>query len=272
MPFNHFDFISPIYDRFGRFDRAHPLLELLEFPPGGQSFSEALRGMPRVQRAGTQDEQSFSEALRGMPRVQRAGTQDEQSFSEALRGMPRVQRAGTQDEQSFSEALRGMPRVQRAGTQDELIILDIGGGTGRIAQELTGDDRHVVVIDLSTGMLKKVYGKPGLSPLLADAAALPFQTGSVQRVLIVDALHHIKRQPESIHELCRLLEPGGVGVVVEPDTRVFLVKLIVLMEAILLMGSHFLKGDELLGLFKNETGGATLSAWRGNLLLQFRKK
>jgi demethylmenaquinone methyltransferase/2-methoxy-6-polyprenyl-1,4-benzoquinol methylase len=186
MPFNHFDIISPIYERFGHFDRSHPLLALLELPDKG-------------------------------------------------------------------------------------VIMDIGGGTGRVARVLSDSGCQVVVVDVSAGMLTRVHGNSGLIPLMADAAALPIQTGSVQRVLIVDALHHIKRQPETIRELCRLLEPGGVGVVVEPDTRVFLVKLIVIMEFILLMGSHFLTAPELLGLFDGEAGKATISAWQGNLLLQFRK-
>ena len=186
MPFNHFDFISPIYDRFGRFDRAHPMLTLLDMPTDG-------------------------------------------------------------------------------------LMVDIGGGTGRVAQVLADTGCQVVVVDVSAGMLKRVHGKPGLIPLMADAAALPFRSGSVSRVLIVDALHHIKRQPETIQELCRLLEQGGVGVVVEPDTSVFAVKLIVIMEFVLMMGSHFLKAPELLALFTNEPGKATISAWRGNLLLQFRK-
>ncbi len=186
MPINHFDIISPIYDRFGHFDRSHPLLELLELP-------------------------------------------------------------------------------------SKTLLVDIGGGTGRVAQVLGDLGCRVIVVDVSTGMLKRVMGKTGLIPLMADAAELPIQPGSVDRILIVDALHHIKRQPETIRELCRLLKPGGVGVVVEPDTRVFLVKLIVLMEFVLLMGSHFLKAHELLALFEGEAGKATLSAWRGNLLLQFRK-
>jgi ubiquinone/menaquinone biosynthesis C-methylase UbiE len=186
MPFNHFDIISPIYGRFGRFDRSHPLLKLLELPAKG-------------------------------------------------------------------------------------VVVDIGGGTGRIAQALTGKNRQVVVVDLSAGMLKRVQVTTGLIALMADAAELPFKSGSVSRVLIVDALHHIKQQRETIRELCRLLEPGGAGVVVEPDTNIFAVKLIRLMELVLLMGSHFLTGPELQALFAGENGKTSLSRWRGNLLLQFKK-
>ena len=129
----------------------------------------------------------------------------------------------------------------------------------------------MVVVDVSAGMLKRALGKPGLIPLMADAAALPFRSGSVNRVLIVDALHHIQKQSETIRELCRLLEPGGVGVVVEPDTSVFAVKLIRIMEWVLLMGSHFLKDNELQALFASESGETSLTAWRGNLMLKFVK-
>jgi ubiquinone/menaquinone biosynthesis C-methylase UbiE len=186
MPINHFDIISPIYERFGRFDRTHPMLKMLELPVKG-------------------------------------------------------------------------------------LVVDIGGGTGRVAQSIAESGCQVVVVDVSVGMLKRALGKPGLIPLMADAAALPFRSGSVSRVLIVDALHHIRKQRETIRELCRLLEPGGVGVVVEPDTSVFAVKLIRIIEWVLLMGSHFLKDTELQALFAGENGQTASTAWRGNLMLKFTK-
>ncbi len=186
MPINHFDIISPIYERFGRFDRTHPMIKLLDLPVKG-------------------------------------------------------------------------------------LVVDIGGGTGRVAQSIAENGCPVIVVDVSAGMLTRVHGKPGLIPLMADAAALPFRSGSVSRVLIVDALHHIRKQRETIRELCRLLEPGGVGVVVEPDTSVFVVKLIRIMELVLLMGSHFLKDTELRTLFAGESGLTSLTAWRGNLMLTFVK-
>lgn len=172
----------------------------------------------------------------------------------------------------FGNFDRSHPMLDLLELPDRGLVVDIGGGTGRVACAIAEDGLPVVVVDVSAGMLKRALGKPGLMPLMADAAALPFRSGSVSRVLIVDALHHIRQQSETIRELCRLLEPGGVGVVVEPDISVFAVKLIRLMELVLLMGSHFLKDTELQALFAGESGETSMTAWRGNLMLQFKKE
>lgn len=186
MPLNHFDIISSFYDRWGRFEKSHPLYKLIDLPANG-------------------------------------------------------------------------------------IILDIGGGTGRVASILTGSDRWVVVMDISSGMLRKARNKTGLLPLMADAAVIPLKTGSVDRVIIVDALHHIKRQRETIQEFCRLLKPAGVGVVVEPDVHSLFVKLIIIMEFLLMMGSHFLNEHDLLKLFVGEPGSTVINVWRGNLIVRYLK-
>jgi len=48
----------------------------------------------------------------------------------------------------------------------------------------------------------------------------------------------------------RVLAPGGMIVVQEPDVRRFLVKLVALAEKIAFMRSHFLSPDKIAGLFK----------------------
>jgi demethylmenaquinone methyltransferase/2-methoxy-6-polyprenyl-1,4-benzoquinol methylase len=46
-----------------------------------------------------------------------------------------------------------------------------------------------------------------------------------------------------------VLKPGGRIVIEEPDIRTFAVKLIAIGETLLLMGSHFLKPDQIAALF-----------------------
>jgi hypothetical protein len=48
----------------------------------------------------------------------------------------------------------------------------------------------------------------------------------------------------------RVLKPGGVLVIEEPDIRTFGVKLIAIAEKLLLMRSHFLAPDEIVKLFE----------------------
>jgi ubiquinone/menaquinone biosynthesis C-methylase UbiE len=65
----------------------------------------------------------------------------------------------------------------------------------------------------------------------------------------VDALHHVVHHADSAREMFRVLKPGGLLVIEEPDIRTFGVKLIALAEKLLLMRSHFLSPDQIVELF-----------------------
>jgi demethylmenaquinone methyltransferase/2-methoxy-6-polyprenyl-1,4-benzoquinol methylase len=81
---------------------------------------------------------------------------------------------------------------------------------------------------------------------------------------MVDALHHVINHTDSMREMYRVLKPGGVLVVEEPDIRTFGVKLIAIAEKLLLMRSHFLKPDAIMKLIdagEKETRSADGTAW-----------
>lgn len=124
-------------------------------------------------------------------------------------------------------------------------ILDAGGGTGRLSQFLTREDNLVFVLDSSFLMLLEASKKSGLHQVCSTTEALPFSAESFDRILIVDALHHVVDQQETVSQLINLLKPGGKLIIEEPDIRKFPVKLIALGEKILLMRSHFLDADEI---------------------------
>jgi ubiquinone/menaquinone biosynthesis C-methylase UbiE len=125
------------------------------------------------------------------------------------------------------------------------VILDAGGGTGRVARYLGEKGGHVVVADISLPMLQEASKKTGLSPICSKAEALPFANESIDRIFMVDALHHVVDQAGTIHEFYRVLKSGGKIVVEEPDIRTFGVKLIALMEKLAFMSSHFLSPEEI---------------------------
>jgi demethylmenaquinone methyltransferase/2-methoxy-6-polyprenyl-1,4-benzoquinol methylase len=122
-------------------------------------------------------------------------------------------------------------------------VLDAAGGTGRIAQTLLSGAGQLVVADGSLRMLSETRGKPGLQAVGALAERLPFRDGAFERVLMVDALHHVDGQQAVLAELWRLVAPGGRLVVEEPDIRRPAVKLIALTERLALMHSRFVSAE-----------------------------
>jgi demethylmenaquinone methyltransferase/2-methoxy-6-polyprenyl-1,4-benzoquinol methylase len=128
-------------------------------------------------------------------------------------------------------------------------LLDAGGGTGRVAEVLRGMASQIVVADASFSMLRQAAEKDGMQTVGAHAEALPFPDNSFERILMVDAFHHLIDQPAAAGELWRALKPGGTLVIEEPDIRKWPVKVVALAEKIALMRSHFRSPDRILNLF-----------------------
>lgn len=129
-------------------------------------------------------------------------------------------------------------------------LLDAGGGTGRVAQFMSNKANPIVVVDLSYKMLAEARQKGSLNPVCSHTETLPFPDETFARVIMVDALHHVCNQRQTVNELWRVLEPGGCIVIEEPDIRTFKVKLIAIGEKIALMRSHFLSPLRIADLFQ----------------------
>ena len=129
-------------------------------------------------------------------------------------------------------------------------LLDAGGGTGRVASAIRDLVDEVIVADVSLGMLKEAPLST-LRPVCTGSESLPFADNSFERVIMVDALHHVIDHAHTAREMFRVLKPGGVLVIEEPDIRTFGVKLIAIAEKLLLMRSHFLAPAEILKLFSS---------------------
>jgi ubiquinone/menaquinone biosynthesis C-methylase UbiE len=130
--------------------------------------------------------------------------------------------------------------IETANLPAQGVVLDVGGGTGRIAAALADLAPMVVVADLSFGMLLQARNKGELETVCSYSEELPFANGAFDRVIMVDALHHVHDQRLTASELWRVVKDGGRIIIEEPDIRRFSVKLVALAEKLALMRSHFL--------------------------------
>ena len=129
---------------------------------------------------------------------------------------------------------------------------------------MSGKASQVVVADLSCKMLIEARQKDGLQPVCSHTEKLPFPDGTFARIIMVDALHHVCDQRETVDELWRTLQPGGRLVIEEPDLRVFAVKLIALGEKLALMRSHFLSPLRIAELFDYTNARVRLETGNSN--------
>jgi demethylmenaquinone methyltransferase/2-methoxy-6-polyprenyl-1,4-benzoquinol methylase len=135
------------------------------------------------------------------------------------------------------------PLAKALNLPSDGLLLDVGGGTGRVSRLLASWVGGVAVCDASRRMLARARST-GLNAVQGSAEGLPFREGAFARVLVVDALHHFRRQRDALSELVRVLAPGGRLLVSEPDIAHAEVRLISLAERLALMDSHFLPPAE----------------------------
>ena len=150
-------------------------------------------------------------------------------------------------------------------------LLDAGGGTGRVASLLREYAGDVVIADPSFGMLAQA-DQTRLKLACSNSESLPFSDDSFERIIMVDALHHVVSQVETAREMYRVLKPGGRLVIEEPDIRKFGVKLIAMAEKLLLMRSHFLSPQRIVELFSFDSAKANVHAVDGNAWVVIEKQ
>lgn len=138
------------------------------------------------------------------------------------------------------------------------IILDIGGGTGYLASKVAPLASKVVVVDISANMLKRAVKYPEVETCKSNAENIPFKDEHFDKIICVDALHHIKKIEECASEMHRLIKPGGRVVIMEFHIKSFTSRLIWLFEKMFVDNSRFVKPDELIDIMsKNGFEGTT---------------
>ena len=148
-------------------------------------------------------------------------------------------------------------------------LLDAGGGTGRVTHALSGGAAARVVVDVSMGMLRQASKKAGLQITLAATEELPFADETFDRIIMIDALHHVENHAVTTSELWRVLKQGGRLVIEEPDIRVLATKFVALAEKLALMRSHFVSPPEIARLFShpNSRTEITKEGWNSWIII-----
>ena len=127
-------------------------------------------------------------------------------------------------------------------------MLDVGGGTGRVAQFFLGKVARICILDPSPKMLAEGRRK-GICITQGEAEEIPFPAEAFDRIIMIDAFHHLRDQAAAAGELARVLSRGGRLVIEEPDIASPAVKMVALGEKLLLMRSHFRTPEEVSSLF-----------------------
>jgi ubiquinone/menaquinone biosynthesis C-methylase UbiE len=99
-------------------------------------------------------------------------------------------------------------------------VLDAGMGPGRLLEELDRRGFEVSGGDVSDEMVARARERvPTAASRLvrADLEALPFPDESFDAVVATGVLEYVPDLPQALHELARVLRPGGVAVVSAPN-------------------------------------------------------
>ncbi|MFF0730214.1 class I SAM-dependent methyltransferase [Streptomyces chartreusis] len=115
--------------------------------------------------------------------------------------------------------------VAELGLREGARVLDAGCGTGRALpplREAVGPSGVVLGADLTPAMLEAAVraGRDADGQLLlADVAALPVRSESLDAVFAAGLIAHLPNPAENLRELARVMRPGGTLALFHPIGR-----------------------------------------------------
>ena len=123
--------------------------------------------------------------------------------------------------QFFGEGVRDAA-IRAAEISTGSVVADVGTGTGFLAEAALVAGAHVIGVDSSDGMLAEVrnrFAGQAFETRAGDVESLPLQTGEADVVLANMVLHHAPDPALAIHEMARVLKPGGRLIITDADSH-----------------------------------------------------
>lgn len=111
------------------------------------------------------------------------------------------------------EFLRTQELLRRFLPAPPARIIDVGGGTGVHARWLAADGYRVSLVDVVPAHVERAGGIPGVEASLGDARDLAEADRSVEAVLLLGPLYHLRERENRVRALVearRVVRPGGV--------------------------------------------------------------
>ena len=121
---------------------------------------------------------------------------------------PIYKRAMKADQKVYDYMYERIPEVIR-----DKEVLEIATGPGLLAKHVAPAAKSMIATDYSDGMIaeaKKGENPANLTFEIADAMNLPYDDNSFDSVIIANALHIVPDPEKVLHEINRVLRPGGI--------------------------------------------------------------
>lgn len=120
----------------------------------------------------------------------------------------------------FSHRTRGrfddLGVVEFSGVESGSSVLEVGVGTGNFLSLFADVAGELIGVDLTLGMLAEAGARfPDIRLVLADGAALPIRSSSIDLVTTAQTLHHITEPLPVLLEMRRVTADGGRVLIVD---------------------------------------------------------
>lgn len=151
-------------------------------------------------------------------------------------------------------------------------ILDVGCGSAWVAKTFLSKGKTVYSLDASTtdpGKALSLYPSDKHFGVAADAFALPFDDNSFDCIIAAEIIEHVTDPQKFVHELHRVVRPGGVLIISTPYKEVLKYALCIHCNQKTPLNSHLHSFNEskLLSYQPTKAGGASWVAFNNKLLL-----